>query len=147
VCKEKEVVACLCCSLSYALVPFIINYILLGNPEEDDGAQSSDEDEDKYVEKMDMPGTKVDAAERYTLLFLIILIIFVVLVISTILIVLIISKIFTILVWFFHLTEKMRKKTWQNAESKQTFQFDGENWNWTQKINKLFNFTGKLKLI
>ena len=38
----------------------------LGNPEEDDGAQSSDEDEDKYVEKMDMPGTKVDAAERYT---------------------------------------------------------------------------------
>ena len=47
-------------------MPFIINYILLGNPEEDDGAQSSDEDEDKYVEKMDMPGTKVDAAERYT---------------------------------------------------------------------------------
>lgn len=38
----------------------------LGNPEEDDGAPSSDEDEDKYVEKMDMPGTKVDAAERYT---------------------------------------------------------------------------------
>ena len=38
----------------------------LGNPEEDDGAQSSDEDEDKYVDKMDMPGTKVDAAERYT---------------------------------------------------------------------------------
>lgn len=38
----------------------------LGNPEEDDGAMSSDEDEDKYVEKMDMPGTKVDAAERYT---------------------------------------------------------------------------------
>ena len=36
----------------------------LGNPEEDDGGQSSDEDEDKYVEKMDMPGTKVDAAER-----------------------------------------------------------------------------------
>ena len=27
---------------------------------------SSDEDEDKYVDKMDMPGTKVDAAERYT---------------------------------------------------------------------------------
>merc|ERR1712079_402759 len=27
---------------------------------------SSDEDEDKYVEKMDMPGTKHDAAERYT---------------------------------------------------------------------------------
>eukprot|EP00095_Tigriopus_kingsejongensis_P000600 maker-scaffold95_size379157-snap-gene-2.35 protein:Tk00600 transcript:maker-scaffold95_size379157-snap-gene-2.35-mRNA-1 annotation:"pre-mrna-splicing factor slu7-like" len=38
----------------------------LGNPEEDDGAPSSDEDEDKYVDKMDMPGTKVDAAERYT---------------------------------------------------------------------------------
>jgi len=39
----------------------------MGNPEEDDGAPSSDsEDEDKYVEKMDMPGTKVDAAERYT---------------------------------------------------------------------------------
>ena len=38
----------------------------LGNPEEDDGAQSSDEDEDKYVDNMDMPGTKVDAAERYT---------------------------------------------------------------------------------
>merc|ERR1711899_376742 len=38
----------------------------LGNPEEDDGGQSSDEDEDKYVDKMDMPGTKVDAAERYT---------------------------------------------------------------------------------
>ncbi|XP_071746393.1 pre-mRNA-splicing factor SLU7 [Lepeophtheirus salmonis] len=37
-----------------------------GNPEEDDGAPSSDEDEDKYVDKMDMPGTKVDAAERYT---------------------------------------------------------------------------------
>lgn len=36
----------------------------LGNPEEDDGAPSSDEDEDKYVDKMDMPGTKVDAAER-----------------------------------------------------------------------------------
>lgn len=34
--------------------------------EEDDGAPSSDEDEDKYVDKMDMPGTKVDAAERYT---------------------------------------------------------------------------------
>lgn len=38
----------------------------LENPEEDDGAPSSDEDEDKYVDKMDMPGTKVDAAERYT---------------------------------------------------------------------------------
>ena len=38
----------------------------LGNPEEDDGGESSDEDEDKYVEKMDMPGTKVDASERYT---------------------------------------------------------------------------------
>merc|ERR1712083_741808 len=37
------------------------------NPDvEDDGAPSSDEDEDKYVDKMDMPGTKVDAAERYT---------------------------------------------------------------------------------
>jgi len=36
------------------------------NVEEDDGAPSSDEDEDKYVDKMDMPGTKVDAAERYT---------------------------------------------------------------------------------
>ena len=38
----------------------------MGNLEEDDGAPSSDEDEDKYVDKMDMPGTKVDAAERYT---------------------------------------------------------------------------------
>lgn len=37
------------------------------NAEDDDGgAPSSDEDEDKYVDKMDMPGTKVDAAERYT---------------------------------------------------------------------------------
>ena len=37
------------------------------NPDvEDDGAPSSDEDDDKYVDKMDMPGTKVDAAERYT---------------------------------------------------------------------------------
>ncbi len=33
---------------------------------EDDAAQSSDDDEDKYVDKMDMVGTKVDAAERYT---------------------------------------------------------------------------------
>lgn len=34
---------------------------------EDDGAASSDdEDEDKYVDKMDMQGTKMDAKERYT---------------------------------------------------------------------------------
>jgi pre-mRNA-processing factor SLU7 len=40
----------------------------IGNKEDedDDGAPSSDEDEDKYVDSMDMPGTKVDAAERYT---------------------------------------------------------------------------------
>ena len=27
-----------------------------GNPIDDDGGESSDEDEDKYVDKMDMPG-------------------------------------------------------------------------------------------
>ena len=31
-----------------------------------DGSSSDDNDEDKYVDKMDMPGTKMDAAERYT---------------------------------------------------------------------------------
>merc|ERR1712038_836616 len=36
-------------------------------PDEDDGESSSEEeDEDKYVDDMDMVGTKVDAAERYT---------------------------------------------------------------------------------
>jgi len=34
--------------------------------EDDGGASSDDNDEDKYVDKMDMPGTKMDAAERYT---------------------------------------------------------------------------------
>ena len=39
----------------------------LGNPEEDDGANSSEEDdEDKYADDMEMVGTKVDASERYT---------------------------------------------------------------------------------
>jgi len=33
---------------------------------EDERQSSDDEDEDKYVDKMDMIGTKVDAAERYT---------------------------------------------------------------------------------
>ena len=33
---------------------------------EDERQSSDDEDEDKYVDKMDMPGTKMDAAERYT---------------------------------------------------------------------------------
>ena len=33
---------------------------------EDEKVSSDDEDEDKYVDKMDMIGTKVDAAERYT---------------------------------------------------------------------------------
>lgn len=33
----------------------------LGNFEEDDGAPSSDEDEDKYVDSMNMVGTKVSA--------------------------------------------------------------------------------------
>lgn len=33
---------------------------------EDEKVSSDDEDEDKYVDKMDMVGTKVDAAERYT---------------------------------------------------------------------------------
>ena len=28
----------------------------VGNPIDDDGGESSDEDEDKYVDKMDMPG-------------------------------------------------------------------------------------------
>jgi len=38
------------------------------NPEEDDGDESSEaeDDEDKYVDDMDMIGTKVDASERYT---------------------------------------------------------------------------------
>ncbi len=36
-------------------------------PDEDDGDKSSEEeDEDKYVDDMDMIGTKVDASERYT---------------------------------------------------------------------------------
>ena len=34
--------------------------------DEEGVASSDDEDDDKYVDKMDMPGTKVDAAERYT---------------------------------------------------------------------------------
>ena len=35
--------------------------------QEDDGESSSDsDDEDKYVDDMDMVGTKVDASERYT---------------------------------------------------------------------------------
>jgi len=39
-----------------------------GKDEEDDGEESSEheDDEDKYVDTMDMVGTKVDASERYT---------------------------------------------------------------------------------
>jgi len=39
---------------------------VIHDEEEEDEAPSSDEDEDKYVDKMDMIGTKVDASERYT---------------------------------------------------------------------------------
>ena len=64
--RKKEVVAF--CAAFFRFTAFYHQLLcsFTGNPEEDDGAQSSDEDEDKYVEKMDMPGTKVDAAERYT---------------------------------------------------------------------------------
>ena len=41
-------------------------YLTLSLQLEDERQSSDDEDEDKYVDKMDMIGTKVDAAERYT---------------------------------------------------------------------------------
>ena len=64
--REKRSCCLLCSPFSLYCLLSSITFSFTGNPEEDDGAQSSDEDEDKYVEKMDMPGTKVDAAERYT---------------------------------------------------------------------------------
>ncbi|KAH0560891.1 pre-mRNA-splicing factor Slu7 [Cotesia glomerata] len=36
------------------------------NTGEDDGGQDSDKDEDKYVDEVDMPGTKVDSKQRIT---------------------------------------------------------------------------------
>jgi len=39
---------------------------LLPEADDDLGESSDDAEEDKYVDKMDMPGTKVDVAERYT---------------------------------------------------------------------------------